>query len=74
VQAAADEGEPNVVFTQLLSHHEHPVAPTFPARDGWIAADTWRVIDQRTVALKRHATQDELSPLRKEIRQMICRD
>jgi len=32
------------------------------------------VIDQRTVALKRHATQDELSPLHKEIRQIIRRD
>jgi len=41
VQAAADEGEPNAVFTQLLSHHERPVAPTFPAHDGWIAPDTW---------------------------------
>jgi len=74
VQAAADKGEPNAVFTQLLTHHERLVAPTFPARDAWIAPDTWRMIDWRTAALKRHATQDELRPIRKEIRQMICRD
>jgi len=74
VQAAADKGEQNVVFTQLLSHHECPVALTFPAHDGWIAPDTWQMIDRRTAALKRHATQDKLSPLRKEIRQMISRD
>ncbi len=71
VQAAADKGELNVIFTQLLTHHEHLVTPTFPAHDVWIALDMWRMIDRHTAALKHHATPDELSPLHKEIRQMI---
>jgi len=74
VQAAADEGEPNALFNQLLSHHERPVVPTYPTRDVWIAPDTWALIDQRTSALKRHAPQEELQPLRKEIWRMIRRD
>jgi len=74
VQAAADEGEPNAIFTQLLTHHECLVAPTFPTCNAWIAMDTWRMIDQHTEALKWHATQEELRPLHKEIWQMICRD
>jgi len=74
VQAAADEGWPNAIFQQLLTHHDRPIAVSYPPRDAWIAQDTWRLIDQRTAALKRHAAQVEVCVLRKAIRKKIKRD
>jgi len=74
VKVAVDEGEPNAVFTQLLTHHERPVAPTYPTHDAWITQDTWKLIDWRTAALKWNAPQEELCMLCKSIRKMICHD
>jgi len=74
VQAAADEGLPNAVFQQLLTHHERQIPSSYPPRDAWIAQDTWQLIDRRTAALKRHAPQPELRALRKAIRKKIKRD
>jgi len=71
VQAVADEGEPNLIFTQLLAHHEHPVAPAYPTQEAWIATDMWTLIDQHTAALKHHALQEELCTLHKVIRKLI---
>ena len=69
-----DEHGPNLLFQQLMQHHTRHPPMAYPPRDAWIAEDTWRLIDQRTTALKRLATPAELNPLRKEIRKHIRRD
>jgi len=70
----ADEHGPNRIFAQLLEFHERQIPPAYAPRDAWIANDTWTLIDRRTAALRRLATQDELRPLRKAIRKKIKRD
>jgi len=69
-----DKHGPNLLFQQLMQHHHRHSPTAYPPRDAWIAADTWRLIDQRTAALKHLAVPAELNPLRKEIQKHICRD
>jgi len=57
-----------------MDHHHRTPPTAYPPRDAWIAQDTWRLIDQRTAALKQAASQDELRPLRKAIQKKIRRD
>jgi len=52
VPALPDEGGPNRLFNELLSLHNRPQPIEYPARDNWIATDTWSLIDQRNSALK----------------------
>jgi len=60
VPALPGEGGPNCLFNELLSLHNRPQPIGYPARDNWIAMDTWSLIDQCNSALKRLAQQDEL--------------
>jgi len=74
IPALPDEGGPNKLFKELLGLHNCPQPNIYPPRDTWIATDTWALIDQRTSALNRLATQEELRPLRKAIRKKVRRD
>jgi len=74
VQPKRDEKEPNRMFHQLMTHRTRTMPQTRPARDAWIAQDTWALIDRRNAALRRMAPSEELRPLRKAIRRKIKRD